>query len=491
MPDADVIIIGAGIAGLTCGCLLAKKGLKVLMIEKNRKVGGCCTSFQKEGFSFDLSVQSIGECQKGGRVWRILKELDLLDQIRFISLEPAREYHFPDQKVIQSSKLETQIESLSSLFPDEKKGIEQVYSVLRRIFDEFSKIPSSLDWFDPSSFSSQYRLLYQYRDKTYADLLNEFVSNPFLKTLLSIRSSYALLPSEEISVIGMAGIEMSYFNYGVSCIEGRVEDLPLKMGEVLQKMGGQILRNHEVKQVLIEEKKAVGVRLKDSHEITGKVVISNIDAYTTFMDLIGENRLPGGFLSKLKGMRPSLSYFILYLGMDGGSDELSTANNEIFFGGELIKEYQGLYENRIPDGAPFYLLVPSKVNPSHAPKGKSTLCLSYKVPYHLSSNWGKKIREQLSQQLITQASAFIPDLKKRILVSVETTPKTVERWTHNRWGAAYGWAQIPSQSGIHRLQRTTPVQNLYLTGHWTSPGGGIAGVVASGELTAEAVLNRL
>ena len=490
MPDTDVIIIGAGVAGLTCGCLLAKKGLKVLIIEKNPKVGGCCTSFQKDGFSFDLSVQSIGECQRDGRVWRILKELDLLDQIRFIRLEPAREYHFPDRKVIQSSRLETQIETLSSLFPDEKRGIEQVYSVLRKIFEEFSQIPSSLNWFDPSSVSSRYPLLYQYRDKTYADLLNEFIPDPLLRNILSIRSSYALLPPEEISVIGMAGIEMSYFNYGVSCIEGRVEELPLKMGEALKKMGGQILEGHEVKQIIIEEKKAIGLRLKSGHEITGRVIISNIDAHTTFMDLIGEACLPGGFLSKLKGMRPSLSYFILYLGINGELDELPVANNEIFFGHDLTKEYQSLYDNRIPDEAPFYLLAPSKVNPSHAPRGKSTLCFSYKVPYHLSPNWGKKIKEQLSQRLIAKASALIPDLRKRIVVSVETTPKTIERWTHNRWGAAYGWAQIPSQSGIHRLQRTTSIQNLYLTGHWTSPGGGIAGVVASGELTAEAVLNK-
>ena len=96
MFDTDVIIIGAGMAGLTCGCLLAQKGLEVLIIEKNQKVGGCCTSFQKDGFSFDLSVQSVGECQSGGRVWKLLKKLDLLDQIHFIPLEPAREYHFPE-----------------------------------------------------------------------------------------------------------------------------------------------------------------------------------------------------------------------------------------------------------------------------------------------------------------------------------------------------------------------------------------------------------
>ena len=99
-PDMDVIIIGAGMAGLTSGCLLAQKGLKVLMIEKNKRVGGCCASFQKDGFSFDLSVQSLGECRRGGRVWNLLKKLDLLDHVHFISLEPAREYHFPDRKVI-------------------------------------------------------------------------------------------------------------------------------------------------------------------------------------------------------------------------------------------------------------------------------------------------------------------------------------------------------------------------------------------------------
>ncbi|MDI7261317.1 MAG: FAD-dependent oxidoreductase, partial [Thermodesulfobacteriota bacterium] len=171
MPDTDVIIIGAGMAGLTCGCLLAQKGLKVLMIEKNQKVGGCCTSFQRNGFSFDLSVQSIGECREGGRIWNLLKRLDLLDQIRFIPLEPAREYHFPDKSVIQSSSLETHIENLSRLFPGERKGIQEIYDVLRKIFDELSQIPSSLNWFDPSSFSSQYPLLSKYKDKTYGELL--------------------------------------------------------------------------------------------------------------------------------------------------------------------------------------------------------------------------------------------------------------------------------------------------------------------------------
>jgi prolycopene isomerase len=490
MADMDVIIVGAGMAGLTCGCLLAQRGLKVLMVEKNQKVGGCCTSFEREGFSFDLSVQSLGECQKGGRIWHLLEKLDLLDEIPFIPLEPAREYHFPDQKVIQSSRLETHIENLSSLFPKERKGIIEVYGVLKKIYEEFSSIPSSFNWFEPSSFSVRYPYLSRYRDGTYGELLQESVSYPFLKTLLSIRSSYALLPPEEISVVGMAGIEMSYFNHGVSCIRGRVEQLPLKMGEAFQKMGGAILMSHEVDQILMGERSAIGVKLKDGQEITGKVVISNIDAHHTFSDLIEEGQLPSGFRSKLKGMRPSLSYFILYLGIEGELDELPVSNNEIFFEKDLQKEYESLSKNHFSEEAPFYLLAPSKVNSSHAPEGKSTLCLSCKTTYHLSPDWGQPIRQELHQRLIHGASAFIPNLEKRIVVKVETTPKTIEQWTHNRWGAAYGWAQVPRQSGIYRLPRTTPIPNLYLTGHWTNPGGGIAGVVASGELTAEVVWSR-
>jgi prolycopene isomerase len=289
----------------------------------------------------------------------------------------------------------------------------------------------------------------------------------------------------------MAGIEMSYFNCGVSCIEGKVEQLPLKLGEAFKKMGGEILIGHEVQHILIEKKKAIGVRLKDSREMTGRVIISNIDAHSTFSDLINEDHIPNVLRSKLKGMRPTLSYFILYLGIEGELDELPVSNNEVFFEEQLHNEYHSLYENRISENAPFYLLAPSKVNLSHAPKGKSTLCMSYKAPYHFSPDWDRKVKDELSHRLIRKASVFIPHLEKRIILKAETTPKAIEQWTANRWGAAYGWAQIPRQSGIYRLSRTTPISNLYLTGHWTSPGGGIAGVMASGELTAEAVWDRL
>ncbi|MBM4347662.1 MAG: NAD(P)/FAD-dependent oxidoreductase, partial [Deltaproteobacteria bacterium] len=416
MSDMDVIIIGAGVAGLTCGCLLAQKGLNVLIVEKNQKIGGCCSSFQKEGFSFDLSVQSLGECQEGGRIWNLLKQLGILHHLRFIPLEPAREYHFPDQTIAQSSQLETHIENLSRVFPEEKKGIRQIYEILRKIFDEFSHVPSSLNWFDPSSLSLQFPFLLKYKDQTFGQLLDEHISHPFLKTILSIRTSYALLPPEEISAVGMAGIEMSYFNHGVSCVDGKVEQFPLAMGEAFKKIGGKMITRQEVEKIIMNKKEAIGIKLTDGQELTGKVVVSNIDAQTTFSTLLSEDSIPMGYRSKLKGMRPSLSYFILYLGIDGSLEEISVSNNEVFPDHQISQEYQALYENRIPDGAPFYLLAPSKVKNSHAPEGKGTLCLSMKAPYHFSRGWDQKTIDELSEYLISRASLLIPDLKKRIVV---------------------------------------------------------------------------
>ena len=264
----------------------------------------------------------------------------------------------------------------------------------------------------------------------------------------------------------------------------------MKMAEALQALGGRTLLSHEVDRVLIEKGKAVGVHLKGGHDLRAKTVVSNIDAYATFSALKGENILPERYLAKLRSLRPSLSYFILYLGIEGPLDGFSSPNHEVFFDENLNEEYQTIYQNQIPEKAPFYLLAPSLVNPSHAPAGNHTLCLSYKVPYHFSPDWDDRIKDQLAHRLIERASALISGLEKRILVRAETTPKTIEERTGNPYGAAYGWAQTPRQSGMYRLQRTTPIPNLFLTGHWTSPGGGISGVVASGELTARVILDK-
>jgi len=353
-------------------------------------------------------------------------------------------------------------------------------------------MPPSLDWFDTKAFRSRYPLYSRWKDKTLQDLLDQFIVDPKLKTILSVRSSYALLPPHWISLAAMSSLEMSYFEGGVYCVKGSVETFPRLLMEKVIQLGGQVLTRQEVIRILVEGKKAFGIRTSNGSEYTARIIVSNCDATLTFCGLVDKGLLSPRFLSRLRGMKPSFSYYISYLGIEGPLDEeLPCANNEIFFDFDPLGEYDALSKNQLPSNPSFYLLAPSLANPDHAGKGLSTLCLSFKVPYAYSRTWGDDVRMDLSQHLLDKASEMIPNLRDRIVVMTDSTPITIERITNNRWGSAYGWAQYPRQAGIYRLNRATPIEDLYLTGHWTSPGGGISAVVASGEITSDLIWDRL
>ena len=488
--DYDVIIIGAGLGGLVCGTLLARKGWRVAIFEKKATVGGCCTSFTRKGFTFDLSVQSIGGGGEGGRVWRVLDDLGMRDSIELLPLEPAREYHFPDMKILQYADLDSHVDYLSSLFRHEHDGIKAVYRIYRCLSEEIDRYPSSLSWFDPSHFEREFPFTYRYREETLQDVLDAHIEDPHLKVILGVRSSYALLPPSKFSVIAMAALEMSYLQGGVAVLKGKMEDLPLLLAKGFLRGGGALHTRHEAKEIMLKEGKAIGVRLKGGGTATAHAVVSNADATATFVRMIGEEALPSGWIKRLKGMKPSYSYFIIYLGVEGQLD-LSCSNNEVFPQYDLEEEYRFLEEGQIPPSPPYYLLAPSLVNPAHAPEGHSTVCLSYKAPYRLLGGWDTEAKKALGERLIAQAEGMLPDLRRKIVLDVSASPLTIERMTGNRGGAAYGWAQIPRQAGIYRLNRVSPIDRLYLTGHWTAPGGGVAAAMASGQITADVIENRL
>ena len=489
--DYDVIIIGAGLGGLVCGTLLAQKGLHVVIFEKKAKVGGCCTSFQRKGFTFDLSVQSIGGCREGEKVWRLLGDLGVRERLELLPLNPAREYRFPDRNFLQYADLNDHVEYLSSLFPQERDGIKEVYRIYRTLSEEIDRLPYTLSWFDPAHVEREFPFIFRYREETLQGLLDALVTDPRLKVILGVRSSYTLLPPSQLSAIAMAVLEMSYLQGGVAVLKGKMDDLPHLLAQRFQERGGVLQSRMEVKRIIVNKKKvAGGVQLKGGEKITSRAVISNADATTTFLKMIGKDSLPPGWSKRLQGMKPSFSYFIIYLGVKGELD-LSCSNNEVFLRYDLEEEYRSLEEGRISPHSPYYMLAPSLTNPTHAPEEQSTMCLSYKAPYRLAGGWDEGAKKSLAERLIAQAEGMIPDLRRRIVVQVNSTPLTIERMTGNRCGAAYGWAQIPRQAGVYRLNRVSPIGGLYLAGHWTAPGGGVAAAMASGQITADLVEERL
>jgi phytoene dehydrogenase-like protein len=120
-PKYDVIVLGAGIAGLICGTFMAKQGKKVLIIEQHSIPGGYCTSFKRKGFIFDSAVHHIGGCGKWSVVGRCLKELDI--NINFLQLDPMDSIHFPSFSIDVPAEIDDYVDLLKERFPSEKEQL--------------------------------------------------------------------------------------------------------------------------------------------------------------------------------------------------------------------------------------------------------------------------------------------------------------------------------------------------------------------------------
>ncbi|MGR3311462.1 MAG: phytoene desaturase family protein, partial [Candidatus Brocadiales bacterium] len=173
------------------------------------------------------------------------------------------------------------------------------------------------------------------------------------------------------------------------------------------------------------------------------------------------------------------SFFLLYLGL--GSDV------------DLSNLKRGFYhpDTSLSKDEWKYISVPTRVDSTLAPEGKQiiSVVVSLKNSYDDIQDWDA-FKEDMKNSAIKFLETYIPNLSKSIEVIEAATPKTLERYTLNSKGAAYGWAVTPHQTGKERLTHETPIENLYLAGHWTNPGPGVCAVVSSGWRTANLILRK-
>ena len=268
--------------------------------------------------------------------------------------------------------------------------------------------------------------------------------------------------------------------------------------KALRKYGGELQLGTKVTKILVENNTATGVETAKGNKISAKYVVSNVDARQTFLRLIGSEKLSSKFLNRLEQMEPSISFLQVFLGVDMNLKEKGIIEHEtIWYSSyDLDYVYNSCLQGKFEEGGG--ICTPTLLDPSLAPENQHTISLIFPIPYDYKENWetenGKrgssynKLKNEEMHRLIKTAERFIPELSKHIVFSEAATPLTLERYTENYKGAGYGWAQTPGQSGLGRLQPKTPIKNLYLAGHWASPGGGTITVALSGRNIAEMII---
>ena len=497
----DVVIIGAGMGGLSCGTLLAKEGLRVLICEQSSKPGGYCQNFERNGFTFTPAVHFLNEFGPNGQMKEAFQTLGLPPEIEFCPQDPQRRIITPHFHLILSTDIDRFERDLIHLFPRERKSIHAYMGEWKRLVKSIEGLP--LKSFDLISLKEKLQLLYKgifklpqvlrYRGKTGREVLDSFFKDPLLKHLLTFGAR------KDSPIFTCAGPIMWATKGDYYHIKDQgIEALPQLFLRYYKAYGGEISLNTLVKKIVVEQGKARGILIEGGEEIRSRYVVSNGDGHFTFQSLIGNDLLPRRFVRRLQERELSAPTFTLYLGVD-----LDLA--QMGFDGALIHYYPTMSKNQWEerDGEGFdietgrmAIRMDSIYNPMLAPTGKHTVAISTFVPYELFidgdniSPHYSKIKEEIAQKIIGITERVIPGLSTHIMARDASTPLTYERTTLNRHGAAMGWNLSAKEFSRIRTQKT-PIGNLYQAGHWTFPGGGVPMVIISGINAARLVLRSM
>jgi phytoene dehydrogenase-like protein len=461
--DYDAVIVGGGIGGLVCGTQLVQRSKRTLIVERSTQPGGCCSSFTQKGFTFDVAVHHISGCGRLSIVGSCLRALGI--ECEFVRLDPMDTLVFPSWSLPVPTRLDAFAALLAERFPRERAGIDaffdEIVKLYRALLDERRESPT----------------LVRYQDLTFAEMLDGFFDDPRLKLGLSGQWGYLGSPPQELSAVGMCQMIVNYWRDGAYYPRGGTQAFADAIAAKFVAGGGDLLVSTAVRDVLVDGTRAVGVRLADGREIAAGAVVSNVDPAQTFFRLL-DGAVDAAYAERLRSLRVSAPFVLLYLGVSARCDPARLARGFYFFSEEL--------------GGPWlYVSSPTQIEPSMAPPGCHTMTIvaSLAPEEEAAGDW-RAVQETKVRDVLDRIEDFVPGLRRHVEVMTVAHPPSGAERTSNFCGAPYGWAVIPEQAGMRRLAHETPIDDLYLTGHWTIPGPGVCAVVASGWRVANRIAAR-
>ncbi|XP_051894533.1 all-trans-retinol 13,14-reductase-like [Pristis pectinata] len=497
----DAIVIGSGIGGLTAAAILAKSGKRVLVLEQHDQAGGCCHTFIKKGFEFDIGIHYIGRLHEGSLLRTLLDQItdgqlewvkmdDVFDHIILGEHQSLRTYQLCSGEENYQRHLKTQ-------FPEEKEAINKYLKLIEMIGKRLpllviiKVIPLQLARFlIRIGIIHWFTSIFKLASTSLSDVVNNLTKNNDLRTVMCyLCGDYGVMPRDASFV--MHALVVQHYQKGAWYPKGGASEIAFHIIPVIKKSGGDVLMRAPVQRILVnEDGEAYGVTVKkgeDEINLFAPIVISDAGIFNTYEQLLPrEVQSKPAIQAQVSSAHHGVAGFSVFVGLNGSKEELGLkAANYWFFKenniDDLFMKYLSLKNKDFTEGCPMkFVSFPSAKDPTWNDRfaGKSSMVIVTFVCYEWFEKWKdervkkrgedyENLKMALARNLIDQTTEYFPQLKDRIEYIKVGSPLTNQFYIAASRGEIYGVSHDLSRFApetIASFRAKTPIKNLYLTG---------------------------
>ena len=491
--DKKVVVIGAGLGGLSAAISLATEGFNVDLLEKNDKVGGKLNILKKDGFTFDMGPSILTMPHIFQKLFtHACRKME--DYVSIQTVEPHWRNFFEDGSTLDlSSDAVRMKQELEKLGPNTAKEFEQFLAYSKKLCEitEQGYFDKGLDtfWELINHYGAVRSLLDFDVFRSMDQGVRRFIKDPKLVDVLNYFIKYVgSSPYDAPALMNL--LPYIQFGYGLWYIKGGMYGMAQGLQKLAEELGVNIRVNAEVAEITQSGNRVTGVRLADGNQLLADIVVSNMEAIPAYKKLLKNQEQE---VKRLQRFTPTCSGLVLHLGVDRIYEQL--AHHNFFYSDHPREHFKSIFHNNhLSEDPTIYLVAPVKSDPSQAPEG----CEIIKVLPHIPHIHPEKplqpedyaaFRERV---LIKLERMGLTDLRKHIVCEESWTPVDIEQRYYSNQGSIYGVvADRFKNLGFKIPQRSKQFNNLYFVGGSVNPGGGMPMVTLSGQLVRDKILADL